>query len=235
MKPYISVILPSLNEEKYIGNVFDGLKEQTFKDFEVIVVDGNSTDKTREIARMRGAKVVIEKRPHISRARNTGAKMAKGEILFFTDADSKPSKDLLKIYYDLFKEKEIIAATGPLIPLEQTTNFIKFAFKFATVRVVKIAFKHGRAAIFTSNFAIRKSTFNKFGGFDESLATYEDLDLAKRLLGHGAIKFVDSAVVKTSMRRMLKMGLVRFILFNTENVLMYTFFKKAKDSYEPVR
>ena len=78
--PAISVIIPALNEEKYIGNVLDALRKQTFKDFEIIVVDGNSTDRTREIAK-KSAKVIIEKRPRIGLARNTGAKLAKADLL----------------------------------------------------------------------------------------------------------------------------------------------------------
>jgi glycosyltransferase involved in cell wall biosynthesis len=162
--PAISVIVPSLNEEKYIGNVFDGLDAQTFKDFEVIVVDGNSTDKTREIVKKRGGKVIIERRPHIGLARNTGAKAAKGEILFFTDADSKPSKDLFKTYYEYFKEKGAVAATGPLSPLEKTTDFLEFGYKFATITLVKLTFGLGKPSMAGSNFAVRKSAFFKCGG-----------------------------------------------------------------------
>ena len=70
----ISVIIPALNEEKYIRYVFEGLRSQTFKDFETIVVDGNSTDRTREIAR-KYAHVIIDKHTGIGRARNSGAMM----------------------------------------------------------------------------------------------------------------------------------------------------------------
>ena len=113
----ISVIIPALNEEKYILHSLEGLKKQSFKDFEVIVCDGNSTDRTREIAK-KYAMVVIEKRKGMAAGRNGGARVAKGDILVFLDADTKPSKDLLKVYSNAFTNGTV-AATGPILPLEK--------------------------------------------------------------------------------------------------------------------
>jgi glycosyltransferase involved in cell wall biosynthesis len=138
----ISVIIPALNEENYIGTLLESLKAQTFKDFEVIVVDGNSKDRTRDIAK-KYAKVVVEKRPNMGLAKNTGAKLAKGEIIFFTDADSKLSKNLLKTYYELFKEKDVVAATGPLSPLEKTSPFLSFGFMFDTTTITNLTIRMG--------------------------------------------------------------------------------------------
>ncbi|MCL5427597.1 MAG: glycosyltransferase family 2 protein, partial [Candidatus Marsarchaeota archaeon] len=94
-RPEISVVVPAVNEERYIGYMFEGLSRQVFRNFEVIVVDGNSTDKTRDIARANGAKVIIEKRRGIGRARNVGAMTARGRIIVFIDADTKPSPTFL--------------------------------------------------------------------------------------------------------------------------------------------
>lgn len=232
--PKISVIIPAFNESKYIHNVISGLRSQTFKDFEVIVVDGKSKDNTRQIAR-RFAKVLIEPKPNIGAARNTGAKQAKGDIIFFTNADTKATKNLLKIYADLFSDKNIVAASGPLTPLEKTTRFIRFGYNFASVRLAKFSFGIGQPAISGSNFAVRRSTFIKCGGFDESLFTYEDLDLTLRLKKFGKIEYVDNAVVATSTRRIVKWGVVRYILFNAGNVLRYNLFHKSKSDYEPLR
>ena len=104
-------MIPAFNEERYIGNVFKGLKSQSFKDFEVIVSDGNSTDRTRAMARKHG-KVVTEPIRNIGVARNTGVKHARGEIIFFTNADTRPTKDLFRTYNELFKDKSVVAAPG---------------------------------------------------------------------------------------------------------------------------
>ncbi len=232
--PAISVIIPALNEEKYIRSTLEALEKQQFRDFEVIVVDGNSTDRTRKIAQ-KYSKTIIERRPHIGVARNAGARIAKGDILFFTNADTKASKMLLKTYGKLFENSSIVAASGPLTPLEDTTQFIKFGYRFASILLAKLSFKLGKPAISGSNFAVRKSAFIKSGGFDESLATYEDLDLAHRLSRIGTVKYVDNACVATSTRRIVRWGVLRYIMFNAGNVIRYNLFHKSKEHYEPIR
>lgn len=235
MKPEISIVIPTFNEENYIKNVFQGLKEQKFRDFEVIVADGNSTDRTREIIRRNGGRVVVESKHNIGAARNVGARLARGDLIMFTNADTKVSKSLFKIYLEIFKDKNVVAASGPLIPLEHTTRFIRFGYRFASFYLAKFSFALGKPAISGSNFMVRKSAFKKCGGFDESLVTYEDLDLALRLSRLGEIRYVDNAVVATSTRRIVKWGVPRYILFNAGNVLRYNLFHKSKEHYEPIR
>ena len=231
----ISVIIPALNEEKYIKNVIGGLKKQAFMDFETIVVDGGSSDRTVEIARLSGCKVVTERRKGIGRARNSGARAALGSIIFFTNADTRASPGLLRTYYGLFSDGKVVAATGPLVPLEKTTRFIRFGYRFASVFLAKLSFAMHKPAISGSNFAIRRSAFRACGGFDESLATYEDLDLAHRLGKRGKVVYVDDAVVATSSRRIVKWGVARYIIFNAANIARYNLFRKPAENYEPVR
>ena len=76
-KPELSVIIPALNEEKYIGHAIAGLRKQTFRDFETIVVDGGSIDRTCEIARGY-ARIFVHRKRGAGRARNFGAKKARG-------------------------------------------------------------------------------------------------------------------------------------------------------------
>lgn len=235
MKPEISVIVPAFNEERYIKHLFRGLKAQTFRNFEVIVVDGNSTDHTREISKKCGATVVIDRKKNIGEARNCGVRSSSGEILLFTNADTTASSDLLMAYHELFKDRRVAAATGPLVPLEDTTKFIEFGYMFASVVLAKASFALGKPSISGSNFAVRRSAFKKAGGFDETLFTYEDLDLAHRLRKIGDIRYVDSAVVSTSTRRIIKWGIFRYILFNAGNVARYNIFHKPKEHYEPIR
>ncbi|MFH0875476.1 MAG: glycosyltransferase family 2 protein, partial [archaeon] len=85
--PLISVIIPAYNEEKCITECLNSLKNQQFKDFELIVIDNNSKDSTSKIAKQYTKKVFLCKEQGISSARNFGAKKAKGKILCFIDAD----------------------------------------------------------------------------------------------------------------------------------------------------
>jgi glycosyltransferase involved in cell wall biosynthesis len=78
----ISVIIPAFNEEKFLGNCLFSLKEQNFKDFGIIVVDNNSTDKTAEIAKKFGAILVSEKNQGVAFARNRGVQRNKAKFDF---------------------------------------------------------------------------------------------------------------------------------------------------------
>ncbi len=233
-KPRISVVIPAFNEEGYLPKVLESLEMQTFNDFEVIVVDGASTDRTRDIAAKHG-KVVIEKRKGIGLARNIGVAHAKGELLFFTNADTSLSPSVLDVYAKAFDKRELVAATGPLVPIEETTKFIRFWYKFASVWLAKLSFWLGRPAIAGSNFSVRKSAFEKVGGFDTSFDTYEDLDLTMRLRNAGEIAYINEAIVATSTRRIRKWGIPKYIYFNASNVLKYSLFKRAHKNYEYVR
>jgi hypothetical protein len=85
--PQISVIIPTLNEERYIRNLLISLKNQSFKNFEVIIVDGGSSDKTVQVAEAFGARIIVKPKLKEFPSRNEGAKVASGEILLFTGAD----------------------------------------------------------------------------------------------------------------------------------------------------
>ncbi len=81
----LSVIIPAFNEENFLPRCLESLKNQKFKDFEIIVVDNNSTDKTAEIAKKFNVILFSEKNQGVAYARNKGSEIAKGEILVFTD------------------------------------------------------------------------------------------------------------------------------------------------------
>lgn len=231
--PAISVIVPALNEEKYINHVFEGLKKQTFTDFETIVSDNGSTDRTVQIAR-RHAKVVIERRKGISRNRNSGARAARGRIFVFLDADTKPSPGLLQAYYDGLNG-DVVAATGPILPLEKSRATITAGYKFVSILFVKLSVLIGRPSIVGLNFAVLRNAYEKVGGFDPNLATYEDWDMSLRLMKVGKIAYLDDALVYTSVRRVEKWGIHGFFAYYVGNMWRYTLLKKPKKEYELVR
>ncbi len=83
----VNVIIPTLNEEESIGHVLDKIPRSGKYNIEVIIVDGNSTDRTREIAKEKGAKIIIEKRKGYGRAYKTGFQHADGDIIVTLDGD----------------------------------------------------------------------------------------------------------------------------------------------------
>jgi len=111
----VSVIIPALNEEEFIGELIDSINSNSFKEKEVIVVDDGSTDRTVEIAKEKGAKVFINfpKRQGPSFGRNFGAEKAKSEILCFLDADCIiQDKDFIKICVESFDEETVSVRTS---------------------------------------------------------------------------------------------------------------------------
>jgi glycosyltransferase involved in cell wall biosynthesis len=105
--PKLSIVIPTLNEGLSIGKVLDSLHE-VLKDIdhEILIVDGLSTDKTREIARGKGAKVIMEKRKGYGRAYKTGFKAAKGEIIATMDGDlTYPDEVIPELIDRLEREK----------------------------------------------------------------------------------------------------------------------------------
>src|SRR5690606_31223532 len=94
----LSVVVPAYNEERLLGASLAAIREglAAFEaagwEAELVVCDNNSTDRTAEIARAAGARVVFEPINQISRARNTGARAGSGDWLLFVDADSFPSR-----------------------------------------------------------------------------------------------------------------------------------------------
>jgi len=89
MRPIISIIVPAYNEEKYLPKCLWALTHQDFKlPYEIIVVDNNSADKTKKIAKKFGARVVFEKKKGLLKARDKGIKSARAELIAITDADT---------------------------------------------------------------------------------------------------------------------------------------------------
>jgi len=203
MNPELSVIIPTLNEEDYIGSCLQSLSEQTFRNFEVIVVDSQSEDKTVEIAKSFGAEVISMGRRGPGAARNVGANHAKGEILVFLDADVIASKNLLEEIRKCFEDPRIVGATCKIFSRRKGAKY-KFFYKIGYL-AMRFSFPF-RPGIPGHSAFYRKETFFRVGGFKENLEHSEDLDLSYRISKLGKIKVIKDAFVKVSPRRVDKWG-----------------------------
>jgi glycosyltransferase involved in cell wall biosynthesis len=116
MKPKLSIVIPAMNEEEGIGETLDVIPLKELADMgyptEVIVVDGESVDRTREIAREKGARVVIEPRKGYGRAYKTGFEVAQGDIIATGDADTTYPFDKLPEYIRHFERENLDFLTG---------------------------------------------------------------------------------------------------------------------------
>jgi glycosyltransferase involved in cell wall biosynthesis len=203
----LSIIIPTHNEENYLPKLLESLKRQSFSDYEVVVSDANSTDRTREIARDFGAKVVEGGMP--AAGRNRGAEAATGDLFLFLDADVilSPSGrspvggekyDFLERVIDEFKQKKFSIATCQLIP--GSRRFIdKFFHAVYDFYVSKMARIMPHAPGFF--ILIKRDLFLAISGFDESITLCEDTDLTIRASKIGKFGFLKSEKIKVSVRR----------------------------------
>jgi glycosyltransferase involved in cell wall biosynthesis len=222
----ISVIIPAFNEEKFLGNCLFSLKEQDFKDFEIIVVDNNSTDKTAEIAKKFGAILVSEKNQGVAFARNRGAKIAKGEILVFTDADTiLPKNWLLRIQKEFENDKDLVAFGGSCEFYSGPIS-VKLASKFLLKPFLILdKFFSGGFNLMGCNMATKREAFFKVGGFNEKLKLNEDVEISYRLRKIGKVKFDPNFKVKTSGRR-FRHGLILGIINYAPTTVFRWFFER---------
>lgn len=227
MNSLVSVVIPTLNEGNYLERCLISLSKQEEHDnFEVIVVDGRSSDNTVKIAERYADKVIISRKKSPGVQRNLGAKMARGNILAFIDADTVASKYWLKSIVKTFRDRSIVCMTGPLFPLEKIKE--AYLYKFTNI-LQKILIKINYPVIWGASCAFKTDAFRKIKGFDKKLLTSEDHDISLRIRKIGKVVFNDNMLVFTSHRRFLENGIKAF-LFYIEDVLDYFFLRKIKNT-----
>lgn len=204
--PRFSVVVPAVNEERYLGACLDSLAEQsTAGGVEVVVVDNNSSDTTAAVALARQATVVFEPQPGVCFARQAGTTAARGEIVISTDADTTFAPGWLARIDATFRDRpDLVAVAGPCrfvaAPwwggIYTTLLFgIVHLFYLATGRVLYAS---------ATNIAFRRDAWS---GYDTELTQGGDeLDLLRRLRQRGRIAFDLGNPTLTSARR-LRRGL----------------------------
>lgn len=232
----ISIVIGALNEERYIGTTLETAQnQQTSHKTELIVGDGYSEDKTVQIAKNHGAKIVMEKNRSAAWQRQAGSKIAKGEIICFTDADAVIPDDWVEqIVLEFKKDKNITMVYGPVY-FSDTSSWQKSLSKVIMDSYLSILSLVNMHNPIGSNIAVRRKAFEKAGGFNTSLVTAEDLDLAKRMKKLGKLKFSRKVFVNVSARRVKKWGYLKFTFFHIINGLKYHFTGQGAEKYEPVR
>ncbi len=203
--PFISVVIPTLNEEKFLESTLKSIKNQDYKGkYEIIVSDGMSKDDTVRIAKKYADEVVICKRKGIAIGRNTGEKLARGELLLFIDADTVILPDALTKVAKMFRNKKIVGGTGSVLPLNPKMSNI-FIY-WSVSQLVKKTVQLKSPQIGGLFCAYRKDAFDKVNGFNESFDTFEDFDMSKRISKLGRIGFLEDIVAFSSTRRIDNWG-----------------------------
>lgn len=217
----ISVIIPAWNEEKHIASAIRALKLQNYprKDFEIIVVDNNSTDHTIKKAHDAGAdKVVKEHEQGTNMARNKGVEVAEGNILCFIDADCVPPHNWLSHIENNLKNPRYAATGGGydygFKGLLRKANLFYTGILFKNVpRIIQFIFRKKDGVIIAGNFAIKKKTFIDIGKFPPIPFFGDDTAIAIEIVRKsGEIFFDPSLIVQTSPRRLKNQGLLKMAI-----------------------
>ncbi len=206
MDKKISIIIPTLNEEKYLPKILETIKKQTFKDYEIIVADADSKDKTTEIALKYGARVVKGGMPAVGR--NAGAKVARGEFLFFLDADTKLPLNFLENAYNEIQEKFIDLATCKINSISNLL-FDK-VIQDVTNTYIKSIRSFNPCAVGVC-ILVSKRLFERTKGFDETIKIGEDYEFVGRAAKIKPLHFLKSTKVFVSVRRYKKEGRINLI------------------------
>jgi glycosyltransferase involved in cell wall biosynthesis len=214
-KPFYSVIIPTLNEEKWVGGLLSDLSGQVFRDFEVIVIDAKSDDGTKLVVKKYKSKL-----PHfefkesfkrnVSYQRNIGASMAKGLYILFIDADSRISANFLKEERKLLVEQKPDLFSNWFLSTKDTLIY-RFYGLIGSVSYWLLA-RVGFPAAPGTLLGVRRSVFLKLVGFSETIPFAEDRELVRRAGAMGfSFKFFDKPKYFMSLRRIEKKGIVRFV------------------------
>jgi len=243
----VSVVVPTYNEEKNIGKCLGALNGQSLsrKEFEVIVVDGGSKDRTVKIAKGLGARVGHQASKGVGGARNDGVAASKSRLIATTDADCVPCDRWLENIVARFDEdNEIVALTGPLNPLlvEDMGRMEGYAYRalfglcnmgaYPAASLLANYAGVGYTHLCGANSAFRRYTFEKIGGYSD-LPNADDLEISKRLKPLGKIVFDKKIPVDYSVRRICKVGLPNYVMscLETEFDVMVMRRKDIPDNY----
>ena len=191
----ISVIIPTLNEEEYLPVVLRSVKKQGIRDLEIIVADAGSKDRTVEIAKSFGCKVVKGGMP--GRGRNAGAKVAKGDILIFLDADANLPSNFLKRFLKEFERRRLDVA-GCLMKIRNKKRIYRMFEKLYELYFKSTEKFYPHA---TNCIVVRAWLHEEIGGFDESIKLGEDFKYIQAVSKKGKFGFLTNVWFHISPRR----------------------------------
>ena len=186
----VSVVICVRNVEKHIINCLQSILSQSYKNFEIVIIDDASTDNTKKIIEKINDKRIKyfrnEKWLKISKSRNRGVNYAAGEYIFFTDGDCTVHKNWIEEGLKYLKDPSCAGVEGKIY---YVSNDYEPTFSDCVLE------NKSGGNFMTGNIAYRKEAIEAVGGFDEQFTYLEDRDIALRIMKHGKIRFNPEMVV----------------------------------------
>lgn len=214
-KPALSIIIPVLNEEKYLPTLLTDLSRQTYTDFEVIIVDGRSKDRTIEKAnhfshRLPKLTILENDRPNVCLQRNQGAAAAVADLILFMDADNR-----LPTYF-LQGLKYRIDLTNPDIFTTWVAAEANTSNSVAIATIINLYASLQKNTDFPvaieAMLGFKREVFGKLKGFNPKLAANEGTDIVGKAIKRGFhFELYKDPTYSFSLRRLRKQGTLRII------------------------
>lgn len=226
----LSLVIPALNEEKFLPRLLSSLTTQTRTDFEVVVVDGSSKDRTVEVAQsfrsqLPTLQVLVSEKAGLPLQRNIGARATQGEWLVFIDSDSILLPYFIERLENFIAERQPELFTSWFRPDSEDSGDALFTLVANSFVEGSIYFRRPIAP--GPLTAVRRDVFELVNGFDESLTFGEDYDLTHRITGHGIpLQILRETLYVYSLRRVRRDGKFRFMRLYATASLKVLFTKK---------
>lgn len=224
---FFSVIIPTLNEEKYLPGLLEDLSAQELKGIEVIVVDGNSDDNTKSAAKKylnktTGLRLFNVRRRNVSYQRNFGARKSKGKYLIFIDADTRIDKSFFKQLHKrlVYDNPDLVSCWFNSVNKKTSFQLFGFITSLSYWFLYKLHLPSAPGCL----MGVKKEAFTKMSGFSEIIEFAEDRDLVRRSYKEGyGFKFYFRPKYSMSLRRIERIGLLKhlylFLLVNIKREL----------------
>lgn len=215
MATRFSIVIPALNEEKFLPKLLDSLVHQTQKDFEVVVVDGSSKDKTVAIAKSYAKKlpklqVIVSKKASLPLQRNMGAKATNAPWLIFVDADSVLFPNFIERISEYIREEKPSFFTTWLRPDSEKSADANIALLGNLMLNVSLTMHRPLAS--GPLTVVTRTAFDRVGGYNEAHAYNEDVDFSLRVSkAHYTLRILPETLYVWSLRRLRRQGTLKVI------------------------
>lgn len=190
IKPLVSVVMTIRNVSATINGCLDAILNQTYENFEIIIIDDFSTDDTEKLVKKLADNRIKyfrnEKWLGISPGRNRGIKKAVGKYIFFTDGDCIVSKNWIEAGLNSLRNSDCVAVEGRIYYVSKD---------YRPTFSDHIMENRSGGHFMTGNMAYKKAAIEKVNGFDERLTYLEDRDIAIRIMKYGNVCFNPEMIV----------------------------------------
>jgi glycosyltransferase involved in cell wall biosynthesis len=229
----VSVVIPTYNYARFVGEAVESALGQTYPSVEVIVVDDGSTDETQDVLRKFGKAIINVRKANqgLSAARNTGIAHAHGAFIAFLDSDDIWLPEKLTRQLALFDGAPtvgLVGCNGFLIRQNgEIFDTLRYEPAIARPKLLRKLLM-GNCISGGSNACIRRECLEKVGGFDESLRSAEDWDMWLRIVSHYDVRFASEPLVKVRItENSMSSATNNDRMINNEMVVLDKFFADA--------